>query len=80
MKPRADITLTVFSKPGDLVVDYFLGAGTNGLVCKKLKREFIGIEIEKDVYELAVQRIKEGRMPTDIEQLKLKLSDEMPAT
>ena len=42
-----------------LVIDPFLGSGTTGLACKKLKRDFIGIEIDKDYYEIAKKRLGE---------------------
>lgn len=36
------------TKPGDFVLDPFFGCGTVGLVCKRLNRQFIGIEINPD--------------------------------
>jgi ParB-like chromosome segregation protein Spo0J len=35
-----------FTKPGDLVVDPFLGGGTTAVVCKALGRRFIGCDID----------------------------------
>ena len=43
---------------GDLVLDCFMGSGTTGVACKNLKRDFIGIEINKDYFEIAKNRIK----------------------
>ena len=43
---------------GDLVLDCFMGSGTTGVACKKLERDFIGIEINKDYFEIAKNRIK----------------------
>ncbi|MBF0539226.1 MAG: site-specific DNA-methyltransferase, partial [Nitrospirae bacterium] len=34
-----------YSKDNDLVLDYFCGAGTTGVECKLLNRNFIGIDI-----------------------------------
>ena len=46
------------SKEGDLVFDPFLGSGTTGVACRKLKRRFIGSEINVDYYKLCKKRIK----------------------
>lgn len=45
------------TKVGDIVLDYFMGSGTVGSVCKKNNREFIGIEMDKHYYNIAKQRI-----------------------
>ncbi len=37
-----------FSKEGDIVYDPFMGTGTTAVVCKKLKRKFIGSEINQE--------------------------------
>lgn len=39
--------LLASSKEGDVVLDPFLGSGTTSVVAKKLKRHYIGIEIDK---------------------------------
>lgn len=49
--------IDVFSRPGDLIVDYFLGAGTFAEVCKKLDRNFIGFELDHGTYETARARL-----------------------
>lgn len=41
----------------DIVLDPFMGTGTTGLVCKKLDRQFIGIEMDKQYYNTAKERI-----------------------
>lgn len=47
------------SKENDVVFDPFMGSGTTGVVCKKLKRLFIGIEKDKKYYDIALNRISE---------------------
>lgn len=39
------------------MLDPFFGAGTTGVVAKKLARNFIGIELNKDYILLAQDRI-----------------------
>ena len=47
----------LFSQEGDLVLDPFCGSGTVGVVCKRLGRRFLGMDIVKDYIELAQKRI-----------------------
>lgn len=47
------------SNIGDLVLDPFAGTGTTFVVCKELKRNFIGFEINPDFVEICNRRIKE---------------------
>ena len=47
------------TSPGDTVLDPFMGTGTVGVACKKLGRNFIGIELDKETFEIAKKRIEE---------------------
>jgi len=49
--------ISCFSNEGDLVVDYFLGAGTFAEVCKALNRDFIGFEIDEETFNIARARV-----------------------
>ncbi len=42
---------------GDMVLDPFLGSGTTAVMAKKLKRNFIGFEQDKDYIKLAKKRL-----------------------
>lgn len=46
-----------WSNEGDLILDPFMGSGTTGVACKELNRDFIGIEIDKQYFEIAKERI-----------------------
>ncbi|MBI2058736.1 MAG: site-specific DNA-methyltransferase [Nitrospirae bacterium] len=50
--------LLASSKPGDCVLDPFLGSGTTSVVAKKLGRQFIGIEQEEIYCLLAEKRLE----------------------
>ena len=50
------------SKPGDLVLDCFMGIGTTALACKNLKRNFIGSDNNKSYVHTATSRLKNGNV------------------
>lgn len=58
-KPIAlmEFLLKYWTKPDATVLDPTMGSGSMGIACKKMGRKFIGIEMDKDIYELAVKRI-----------------------
>jgi len=49
--------IKLVSKEGDIVLDPFLGSGTTAVACILLKRNFIGIEKEKEYCKIAEARI-----------------------
>jgi hypothetical protein len=57
-KPTALIEwcLKYYSKEGDTVLDPTMGSGSTGVACKKMNRKFIGIEKDKEIYDVAVKR------------------------
>ncbi len=50
--------ITLGSRSGDVVLDPFVGSGTTCLAAKILNRNYIGIEKEKEYYQIAVKRLK----------------------
>lgn len=50
--------INLFTVPGDVVLDPFLGSGTTCIVAKRLGREYIGIEAKEEYFELAKTRIE----------------------
>jgi len=50
--------LKLYTYPEDLILDPFIGWGTTAVVCKELKRNYIGIEISPEYCEMARNRIK----------------------
>ena len=47
-----------YSRQGDVVLDPFMGAGTTGVACSNLGRRFIGVEIDREHFDLACKRIE----------------------
>jgi len=60
-KPEALLTRIVLAttKPGDVVLDPFLGTGTTAAVAKRLGRRWIGIERDPQYAALAERRVTE---------------------
>ena len=49
--------ITNSSLPGDIVLDCFCGSGTTCVAAKETGRRFIGMEIDKDYYKIATDRL-----------------------
>ncbi len=49
--------IKLFTQPGDMVLDPFLGSGTTSVVAKEMGRNSIGIEILEDYYNLAKENV-----------------------
>ncbi len=54
--------LQMFSNEGDLVLDPFMGFGSIILCCKFWKRNYIGFEIDKEIFKVAEKIINTGRV------------------
>jgi len=52
-----------WTEPGQTVLDPFMGSGTTGVACIEMGRKFIGIEIEKAYFEIAMKRLLETQRP-----------------
>jgi hypothetical protein len=53
--------ITLFTREGDWVIDPFLGSGTSGLASKLLNRNFIGVEREKEYFDICEERLSIDR-------------------
>ncbi len=49
--------VTLLSRPNDIVLDPFCGSGTTLLACEMLKRNWIGIELNKEYIEITNARL-----------------------
>ncbi len=61
-KPLAlmDWCVENYTSPGDTVIDPYMGSGTTGVSCMRLGRNFIGIEISEQYFDIAKRRIEEA--------------------
>lgn len=49
--------VTIFTNENDTVLDFCMGSGSTGEACKNLNRNFIGIEKEKEWYDVSCKRL-----------------------
>lgn len=54
--------ILIHTKPGDIVLDPFMGSGTTAVACKRLKRHYIGFEINSEYFEIAKKRLTEAQL------------------
>ena len=54
------------SRPGETVLDPFMGSGTTGVACAQLGRSFTGIDIEPRYFDMACQRVEAGFAQPDL--------------
>jgi DNA modification methylase len=55
------------TKPGDVVLDPFMGTGTTGLSATNLGRNYIGFEMQQDYIDIANSRIRDNKINSIIE-------------
>jgi len=49
--------IKTYTNEGDVVCDFAMGSGTVGVACNNTKRQFIGVEKDDKIFELAYNRI-----------------------
>ena len=54
--------IKLFTEEGDVVLDPFAGSGTSCMAAIELGREYIGIEMKEEYYNLALSNIKAAEM------------------
>lgn len=57
--------IALHTKPGEVVLDPFNGAGTTSLVAQMMGRRFVGIELSENYHRIADDRHRELRMGID---------------
>ena len=59
-KPVAllEYLIKTYTKENDTVLDFTMGSGSTGVACKNTNRDFIGIELDQDYFDIAKERIE----------------------
>lgn len=55
----SDWFIEKFTSEKDIILDPFMGLGTTGISCNKYQRNFIGIEINKEYFDIASNKLKD---------------------
>ena len=58
-KPVAlmEYLIKTYTNKGETVLDFTMGSGSTGVACKNTNRNFIGIEMDENYFEIATNRI-----------------------
>ena len=61
-KPVAllEYLIKTYTNESDTVLDNCMGSGSTGVACLNTNRNFIGIEIEEEYFDIAKKRIEEA--------------------
>lgn len=54
--------IETYSNAGETVLDFTMGSGTTGVACMDTNRNFIGIEKDKEIYQVACTRMDISQM------------------
>jgi len=59
-KPVAlmEYLVKTYTNESDTILDFSMGSGTTGVACKNLNRNFIGIELDENYFNIAKQRLQ----------------------
>jgi len=58
--------INTYTKENETVLDFTMGSGTTGVAAKNLNRNFIGIEMDKNYFNIATERINEIKLQLQI--------------
>ena len=50
-----------YTNKGNIVLDFTMGSGSTGVACRNTGRNFIGIELDKEYFDIAKQRINDSQ-------------------
>ena len=60
--PLLEYLIKTYTDEGDVVLDFTMGSGSTGIACQNTNRDFIGIELDEEYYNIASDRLKENNI------------------
>jgi len=73
--------IMTYSNENDIVLDFTMGSGSTGVSCKLTNRKFIGVELEKEYYDIAedrIQRIQDNTFEPLVTENDFQLTSQLP--
>lgn len=61
--------IKTYTNEGETVLDNCMGSGSTGVACANLNRDFIGIEMNEEYYNIAYERIRNNQKQMSIEMI-----------
>ncbi|RJV49139.1 site-specific DNA-methyltransferase, partial [Bacteroides sp. AF15-14LB] len=61
-KPVAllEYLIRTYTDEGDIVLDFAMGSGSTAVACRNTGRRFVGVEIDREIFQTALNRITHG--------------------
>lgn len=59
--PLLEYLVKTYTNEGEIVLDNCMGSGSTGVACVNTGRKFIGMELDKQYFDIAVKRIEEAK-------------------
>ena len=56
--------IKTYTNENETVLDFTMGSGTTGVACVNINRNFVGIELDNNYFNIAEKRINEAQIPT----------------
>ena len=60
--PLMEYLIKTYTNDGETVLDFTMGSGSTGVAAKNINRNFIGIELDEEYFEIAKKRIEEQQL------------------
>ena len=57
--PLLEYLIKTYTNEGDTVLDNCMGSGSTGVACVNTKRDFIGVELDENYFDIARRRIND---------------------
>lgn len=66
VKPLPLMNKIITNVQGNVILDPFMGSGSTGVAAVQMGREFIGIELDEEYFNIACKRIKDAQRQSDM--------------